>query len=462
VLLPRYLGDVNFGKLMSAIALTSLLGMVVDLGATTYLTKEVARDPRRASTLTLNLLVLRVPLSVIAGGLAVIVAHLAGYDALTRTIIYILTLGTLVTSLAALAAATLQGLQRMKALAATNILSKVGYAVAAAALLLAGGGAVAVAGAWVGASLLSLVVSLVVLWRYVGVSTLWASLNWRTWRRLLLAGLPFLVWQAALLVYGQIDTVLLSVMAHDAVVGWYAAAYRIVMIPVFIPTVVLTVIFPALSAATGDAPTFNALARRAVHVVALVCVPMGLGIMLLAGPIITALGYPASFVHSTIPLILLAPHLPLAAIDSMIGTVLNTQDRQRQWAVIGVAAAVLNPLLNLAAIPYTAAAWGNGAIGAAAITTLTEVFMMVGGLWLLPRGVFGRSTLSDVSKSLVASAVMGVVVLLTRDLPILVPVALGGLVYAAVALGIGAVSWGDLKQVQVYLMRRQALPQASY
>jgi hypothetical protein len=54
------------------------------------------------------------------------------------------------------------------------------------------------------------------------------------------------------------------------------------------------------------------------------------------------------------------------------------------------------------------------------------------------------------------------VVLLTRDLPILVPVALGGLVYAAVALGIGAVSWGDLKQVRVYLMRRQAVPQASY
>src|SRR5207237_1441011 len=64
VLLPQYLGDANLGKLTLAMALTQLLGLITDLGSTSYLTKEVARDPQRAASLTLNLLLMRVPLGV--------------------------------------------------------------------------------------------------------------------------------------------------------------------------------------------------------------------------------------------------------------------------------------------------------------------------------------------------------------------------------------------------------------
>jgi O-antigen/teichoic acid export membrane protein len=245
----------------------------------------------------------------------------------------------------------------------------------------------------------------------------------------------------------------LSFLTTDAVVGWYAVAYRIIMIPVFIPTIVVTVIFPALSAATHDSRAFAALARRGLHVIALVSTPMALGIMLLPDKIIHLLGYPETFDHSVVPLILLAPHLPLAAIDVMIGTVLNARDRQRQWAMTGVAAAILNPLLNLVAIPYAQATWGNGAIGAATITTFTEVFMLIGGLRLLPHGVYDRSTVLDLGKCLLATAAMGVTVWFMRDLPIAIPVAAGAAVYAVTCLLSGAVSLGELKEVHIHLVR---------
>jgi len=54
-------------------------------------------------------------------------------------------------------------------------------------------------------------------------------------------------------------------------------------------------------------------------------------------------------------------------------------DRQRQWIVVGIIAAVFNPLLNLIAIPLTAHAYGNGATGAAMITVATEFLMLSGG-----------------------------------------------------------------------------------
>jgi O-antigen/teichoic acid export membrane protein len=458
VLLPQYLGDANLGKLTLAMALTQLLGLITDLGATTYLTKEVARTPERAGRLIVNQLAIRIPLGIVAASLTILVAHSAGYDHDTRMIVYVLSIGIFVTALSSMVTATLQGLQRMKALALASIMNKVGYAVLAVAFLLLGGGALWVSVAWVTMSVAVLLVTSIVLVRHVKFSI---QIDLSVWRPMFLAGLPFFVWQAALLIYGQIDTVLLSLLTRDAVVGWYAAAYRIVMIPVFIPTILVTVIFPALSAASSNPPAFNAIARRAVHVVALVSVPMALGIMLLPDKIVSLLNYPESFSHSVLPLMLLAPHLPLAAIDVMIGTVLNTRDRQRQWALTGIAAAILNPLLNLAAIPYAQTVMDNGAIGAAAITTFTEVFMLVVGLRLLPRGVLGWSTLIDVLKCVGAGGAMAVGVVAARDLPIAIPIAVGGLVYASVCLAVGAVSLGDVKQIKLYLLQRQSAQQAS-
>jgi O-antigen/teichoic acid export membrane protein len=453
VLLPRYLGDVNLGKLTFAFALTNLTGLLADLGVTMYLTREVARDPASANKLTVNLMFMRVPLSLALAACTMLFARISGYDTVTRELVDTLSLGIVVVALSSVVNGTLQGLQQMKTIAITSVLTKVGYAVVAAALLLMGAGALAVSIAWVSVGALALVYSGIVLARRVRLSL---SVSLSAWRTLLLAGLPFFVWQAALLVYGQIDTVLLSFLTADAVVGWYAVAYRIVMIPVFIPTIVVTVIYPALSAATNDHRTFASIARRGVHVIALVSTPMALGIMLLPDNIIHLLGYPETFDHSVIPLIFLAPHLPLAAVDVMIGTVLNARDRQRQWAITGVAAAVLNPLLNLIAIPYAQANWGNGAIGAAAITTFTEVFMLIGGLRLLPKDVFGVSTVTDILKVAAATASMGVAVWLCRDLPIIVPICVGAAVYAATCLLTGAVSLGELREVHLHLVRGRA------
>jgi hypothetical protein len=140
----------------------------------------------------------------------------------------------------------------------------------------------------------------------------------------------------------------------------------------------------------------------------------------------------------------------------MIGCVLNTRDRQRQWAATAVAAACLNPLLNSFAIPFTQQTLGNGAIGAAAITTVTELFMMAVGLRLLPAGVLNRDTLNNVLRMLAAGVAMIGVVVLTRDLPIVVPVVLGAVVYFGACLVVGAVSLGELNQVRIHLVQRQA------
>jgi O-antigen/teichoic acid export membrane protein len=453
ILLPRFLGDVNLGKYTFAFAFTTLIGLGADLGLATFLTREVARDRTRAASMTTAVLLWRVPLSLLAAGFSIAASHVMGTDELTRNVFYVLSIGIVVTAISGVVFGALQGMQQMRIMAITSVLNKLGYAALAAALLFGGAGPFELAAGYVLMALLNLGIGAVALFRQVRPRF---EVDRRLLRIVLLGGLPFFVWQAALLVYGQIDTVLLSFLASDAVVGWYAAAYRIVMIPVFMPTIIVTVIFPALSAATDDTKAFNAIARRAVHAAAIITIPMALGLMLLPDKIIELLGYPETFSHSVLPLILLAPHLPVAAIDLMIGCVLATRDKQRQWALTAVAAACLNPLLNAFAIPFTQQLVGNGAIGAAAITTVTEVFMMAVGLRLLPAGVFNRETVNNVLRMLAAGVAMVGVVALTRDLPIVVPVVLGAVVYFGACLVVGAVSMGELNQVRIHLVQRQA------
>jgi O-antigen/teichoic acid export membrane protein len=225
-----------------------------------------------------------------------------------------------------------------------------------------------------------------------------------------------------------------------------------VTVPIFLPSILVTVVFPALAAAAGRPREFNQIARRALHASFLVTLPMSLGIMLLAGPLIELLRYPAAFQHSIPVIMLLAPGFPIVAADMIIGTVLNSLDRQRQWAVAGVAAAVLNPLLNLVLIPICQSRFGNGAIGAAAATTATEGLLMAAGIYLLPRAVFDLPTVLRIGRCLAAAIAMVAVVLPLRALPLPVPVAAGAATYLAAALLLGAISREEIREVVRHLL----------
>jgi O-antigen/teichoic acid export membrane protein len=399
----------------------------------------------------INALVMRLPLTLIAAGVAVAIVTTTRHDPVTRAVVYLLSVGILVDAARGVVQGTLQGLQRMTTLAAFPAITTSVYAVLAAVALFGGVGVVAVAGAYVVGQAAGLALSAVALRRALPAAP---RPSLRVGRFLLFGGLPFFVWQAALIVYGQVDSVLLSFLTNDAVVGWYVAAYKIVTVPIFVPTILMTIVFPALSAASALPDRFNPIARKALQVSLLVTLPMALGIMLLPDRIIQLLGYPATFHHSILPIILLAPSFPLVAIDMIIGTSLNARDKQRQWALTAVSAAVLNPVVNLVVIPYTQARFGNGAIGASAVTTLTEVFMMSVGLWLLPRDVLDRPTVTRCLRCLVAGLAMAAVVLPLRGAFLAVPVAVGALVYTGASLALGTLRISDLRATVEHLLAR--------
>jgi O-antigen/teichoic acid export membrane protein len=450
--LPRYLGDVNLGKLTFAWTLTSLFGMLADLGVTTYLAKEVARDVSLIGTLTKSVLVTRLPLSAVAALGAFGFVWLAGYDDVTKHIVGVLCIWIVVGSLANSFGAALQGLQRMRALTVSQVTGKLLQAGLVAAVLLNGFGPLEVAIVTVLSTAASMAIAAFALRKELSANTVLSRPHLRL---AILGGMPFFVWQAALMVYGQMDFVLLSVFTHDAVVGWYASAYRLVMLPAFVPVIVTTAMLPALSSLSRDPVRFRVVARRSLQLVVLATLPMTIGILLLPDKIIQFLGYPAVFANSIVPMMLLAPHVPLAGVDTIMGTILATLDRQRQWAMVGIAAAVLNPIGNLVAIPLTNHLFGNGAIGAAVIASLTELFMFVLAMRLIPRGVFHLGTLGYVGRCLAAGGIMALVVVVVRDAPFPFVVAIGAVAYAAGSLAMRTLSVTQLREVVAEVLDRR-------
>lgn len=450
VLLPRYLGDSDLGKMNFAFAFADWTGLFSSFGIATYLTREIARRRSEAAGIVLNALLLRLVLGVVIGAAAVALATVLGFDTLTRNLIYLLTIHMLLMVFMGVLVGALQGVEKLRIVALIDAVSKLIQLALVALVLLQGYGAIAVAVVYVISDLFAIVCTLYAVWRHVGLR---GPVVFRMWGTMLRGSLPFLVWETALLTYARIDIVILSFFVQDAVIGWYGVAYRLISIPLIVPVVLMTAIFPALSAAAGNPELFNSIARRSVQAAVLVTMPMALGLMLLARPIIDLFGYPEVFRNATVPTVLLAASLPLVGTNMILGSVLGAVDRQKQWALAGVGAAIFNPALNLFAIPYTQGEFGNGGIGAAAVTSLTEVFLLSAALWLLPRGVLSRSTLRSIAGCAASGAAMAGVVWLARDLSILVSIPLGALVYAAAVLLFRGVSIADLRVLRGFARR---------
>jgi O-antigen/teichoic acid export membrane protein len=454
LLLPRYLGSADLGRYSLALLAVTIMNIMVDLGVATYLAKQIPREnARRASKLAWSSIGLGLVLSTGVMVLGALAALLLVTDPRTSTILLIMLPLVLLQALFVRASASLRGAQDMSPIAWADGAGRCLTVALMGGTLLTGHGLQAVCVAAVLGAAVTLLLSLLAFSRRFSYTSPTSMVVWKT---LTFGGLPFLVWQASLQIYGQIDILILSVMTDHSAVGWYAAAYRLISVPIFAPTIIAGTAFPAISAAAagGDWSRVSFLARATLRACLVITVPMSFGMAALSSPIVDALGYPADFDHM-IPLIaILALHVPIVGVTIVIASCLNAIDRQWSWVKIGLAAAVLNPLINFPLISLTDRVYDNGAIGAAIATLTTEAFMLAGGLALLPTSILGRPALDKSIRTLVAGAVMVAVIWPLQNAPLIALVMAGGLVYVASCILLKAVTPEECKGTGRYLSQR--------
>jgi O-antigen/teichoic acid export membrane protein len=437
--LPRKLDAADYGVFQFASVFVGYFALVALLGTNTFLVKAVARDPGSVGRYVCNAVALKFVLSAVLTAFALGASWALGYPTRTVALVAVACILMLTNVINDTFAAALQGLEQMGQMALWRVLQTYVAVGASLFVLLSGHGIVAYAVVAPICAVVPLVANGWHLWPHVRQAL---GIDTRIWRELTVGGMPFMAWSAILVLYGTIDIPLLRALAGDAAVGSYSLAYAWVGMPAGFSSIVTSAIMPSLSAnaARQSMTEFARLANRAITLVVFVAFPASLGIALVAPDVFRLLHYRAGFEHA-VPLIqILAIHIPIVGLDMVLGTVLFAVDRQNKWILVGAAAALLNPLLNVVAIPFAVRRIGSGGVGAAGVTVVTELFMLGFALVIRPRGVMDRGTVSFVARCGAATVAMVPVLLALGHAPLPVKVVSGALAYGVASVVAGTVS----------------------
>jgi O-antigen/teichoic acid export membrane protein len=442
ILLPRYLGAHGLGEYTAAITIANLVGIATSFGLPSFFVRQIAQAPRAPRTYVSAGIVLVTGLSLLSAIVLSLVLPRTGLPVRPELLAIVLG-GTVVGGVQSIVLAVLIGQERHALYAWLNAGTVALTAIVGISILAAGGGimlfavsSVAISGAAVGIG-----------WRLCGLRLNQTAFSPPLWGTVVRGGIPFLGWNLALNVYGEIDKVLLAVLSRAAEVGWYAAAYRIIAIPVFIPTLITTPLLPALSRRADDHPLFVGLLRASLIAALILTVPIA-AVIIAVAPIVPALlHWPAEFDHSVPLMMILALHQPFVAADMVLATGLAALKREGRWLRVGIVAAVINPALNVVFIPLLERHMQDGAIAAAVITVGTELLMFGAAVRLLPRDFFTRSVASVILRILIAGVLCCLITAWLRGGSLPGAAFAGGLTFITAILAMRAVSAEDLRRI---------------
>ncbi|MCF7849220.1 MAG: flippase [Kiritimatiellales bacterium] len=451
VVLPRFLGDEGFGKLFLALSYSMVFSTLINLGINKYLIKEVAilnpvdepdtdHEVRYAALRDLigTAITLKLTLAVVVYLLMAGVAFLIPYDATTRSAILIIAVAACLNNLTHTVGGVFQGLESMVPITSAVVVEKIIATGGCTFLLFRGYGLLPVCFVYVIAAAANLAIGIVLLGRRIPFSLHW---DWNLTRTLIYGGLPFLVWVVFAEIYARIDVLMLSLMTGNAVVGWYGAAFKIYATLLFVPHMLNLVVFPPLArmgaqAAPGKRQQFSRATARIMNLMLAVAIPIGVGTAIAARSIVELLYGEGLFENSIITLQLFSACIVLVCVDVVLGSVLIARGKQKEWSYMAIVAAFFNPLMNLWAIPLSQQYWGNGGIGAAGTTLLTEMLMMAGALRLMPSGMFLQGNLVTAAKAMVCAGFMTLILNATGLENVFAVAATGAIAYVATALAV--------------------------
>jgi O-antigen/teichoic acid export membrane protein len=233
---------------------------------------------------------------------------------------------------------------------------------------------------------------------------------------------------------------MLSQMKNDEVVGWYNAAYRLILLLSFIPTAFFGAVFPIMSRFHVTSKEFLRFTHeRSFKYLLILGVPIAVGTTLLANKIIMLI-FGIEYYPSVIVLQILVWSTVFTFLGGVFGNLFQSVNKQMVIAWVLGSAAVLKVVLNLALIP------GHSYTGASIATLVSGFVVLALSLVWSSRIGYGipiKNTAGIIVRVSVASAIMFVFVFYLRNFYILALIPLAALLYFAVLYIIGGIDKED-------------------
>lgn len=412
--LPRYLGSVSFGTLYLALSIMGIFQIIMNFGGNYFITKEVSRSGEKTPHVLVNSIGLRVMLWVVSIVAMAVFSFVAGYPPEVRALILILGVSALWTGVGGVLNCCFQGFEMMRYPSLAAIFERIFVTTVGVTALLMGAKVVVIALVMAAGTLLNFLVCVRFTPRIVSYLP---KFDWRASVEILKSSLPYFFFTVFAVIYYRIDVIMLSLMTPAAVVGWYGAAYRFFDIVMFLPSIFTMAVFPVLSRLQGKEES-GALVRttqKSLEFIILAGIPISVSMFAFAEQVIKLFFGLKEYSSSVILLQIFSVCSLLVYVDFILVQVVMASDKQRQWSIVTLIAIPVNMILNYFAIPYAQTRFGNGGIGAAITTCVTESFIMVNAIALIPKDIFQVSRIGVLLKGICAGILMAGSVWLMRQ-----------------------------------------------
>jgi O-antigen/teichoic acid export membrane protein len=421
--MARKLGQGGLGAFVFAIAYLGFVTVAVDLGLDRYMLRAVVRDRRGADHMFFNVLALKLALATPLFAVGLLGVHVLGYSEQATLTALALAPGVLADSLSRTQTAYFMAHERGGPPSVADAIQRILSAGLGIAALTAGYDVVAVAGTYSIGSGVGVLIGFVLLHRTIGVPK--RAIGYRRWRALAAKSVPFAMQDTFSVLLARMDTLILSLIAAQAAVGRYGAAYRLFE-STFLITYALAGSFSAMYTYLGPHtnPPVRFVFQQSLKLAVVVLTPLTIVFAVLARPICELI-YGTSFGSAALPLRILAPAVVLMSIITLCVGVVVSQANARQVVFPAAGVTALNLVLNLILIPL------YRDTGAATAMLATEIVYAVWMILLARRAVGSVQWRPMLTGGLVAGVAMVAVTLPLRE-HLLPAAAAGVLVYVTV------------------------------
>lgn len=369
ILIIRWLGDAGYGQYVLIWSFVTVFAMFSDAGLGMYAIREIARNKPGSRTLTANVIVLR----LILAGLVMLVigaaARLAGYSDTFLAQIILASSILLFYAVQDPLDSLLQGRERFD-LATTAVLAgQLAFMAAGVVVLWLGGGITGL----IVAALFNVAVSAGAAYGVLGPNKQWLQWNLapKRWPGFFQSALWFGLVKVWLSWSLRVDLVILSWFWAANVVGWYGAAYTLILGLITLPNAINSAFYPSFSRRSGqDDRPLTQTYQTGLKYLMVIALPLAVGVFFTRAAWVQ-LFFGPRFAPTSVILGVLVWVLPLAFASEFMRYILLA-DRREKEVVAGLGAAVvLNVGLNLWLAPI------YGPVAAAAIAVATEGLLVL-------------------------------------------------------------------------------------
>jgi O-antigen/teichoic acid export membrane protein len=213
---------------------------------------------------------------------------------------------------------------------------------------------------------------------------------------------------------------------------------------VFLPIILIRpIIYPVFSKlSVSSQENLKQAIEKCMNFLLFLGIPISTGLIVAAPNIIHFLYRRAQFIPAIPTLQALAPYFVLLYANTVFNTIILTTRHERKITLMAAIALVFNLGLNLLLIPI------YKQIGAAILTTLTELLLLCLSIVFTPKHLLPLGSLKVAAKAIIASLVMALAIwglntLKISNIFIILPVSM--VVYFSVAMLLKTIQREDLK-----------------